>query len=203
MAELLDVYKRQVFANESDTECLIHAYEEYGTDMLSKLRGMFAFVIWDSKNKTMFGARDHFGIKPFYYSEVNNTFVFSSEIKGILEFPGFEKKVNVAALEQYLSFQYSVLPETFFKGVYKLPAAHYILLKDGKMQIERYFDPMMEPKETGDLEQTVSEIEEVVHDTVDAHMIADVEVGSLLSSGCLLYTSSQSPGKNRICFHYD
>lgn len=190
------IEKGHVFANESDTECLIHAYEEYGTDMLSKLRGMFAFVIWDSKNKTMFGARDHFGIKPFYYSEVNNTFVFSSEIKGILEFPGFEKKVNVVALEQYLSFQYSVLPETFFKGVYKLPAAHYILLKDGKMQIERYFDPMMEPKETGDLEQTVSEIEEVVHDTVDAHMIADVEVGSLLSSGVdSSYVVSEFPGE--------
>lgn len=190
------IEKGHVFANESDTECLIHAYEEYGTDMLSKLRGMFAFVIWDSKNKTMFGARDHFGIKPFYYSEVNNTFVFSSEIKAILEFPGFEKEVNLEALEQYLSFQYSVLPECFFKGVYKLPAAHYILLKDGKMQIERYFDPMMEPKETGDLEETVSEIEEVVHDTVDAHMIADVEVGSLLSSGVdSSYVVSEFPGE--------
>lgn len=190
------IEKGHIFANDSDTECLIHAYEEYGTEMLSKLRGMFAFVIWDSKNKTMFGARDHFGIKPFYYSQVNGTFVFSSEIKAILEFPGFQKEVNTAALEQYLSFQYSVLPECFFKGVYKLPAGHYMILRDGKLEIERYFDPMMEPKTEGDLEKTVSEIEEVVHNTVDAHMIADVEVGSLLSSGVdSSYVVSEFPGE--------
>ena len=88
------IEKGHIFANDSDTECLIHAYEEYGTEMVQKLRGMFAFVIWDSKNKTAFCARDHFGIKPFYYANVNNTLVFSSEIKAILEFPGFKKEVN-------------------------------------------------------------------------------------------------------------
>lgn len=189
------IEKGHVFANDSDTECLIHAYEEYGTEMVQKLRGMFAFVIWDSKNKTAFCARDHFGIKPFYYANVNNTLVFSSEIKAILEFPGFKKEVNTDALEQYLSFQYSVLPECFFKGVYKLPAGHFMVLKNGEIQIERYFDPMMEPKESGDLEETVSKIEDVVHNTVDAHMIADVEVGSLLSSGVdSSYVVSEFPG---------
>ena len=189
------IEKGHVFANDSDTECLIHAYEEYGTEMVQKLRGMFAFVIWDSKNKTAFCARDHFGIKPFYYANVNNTLVFSSEIKAILEFPGFKKEVNTDALEQYLSFQYSVLPECFFKGVYKLPAGHFMVLKNGEIQIERYFDPMMEPKESGDLEKTVSKIEDVVHNTVDAHMIADVEVGSLLSSGVdSSYVVSEFPG---------
>lgn len=189
------IEKGHVFANDSDTECLIHAYEEYGTEMVQKLRGMFAFVIWDSKNKTAFCARDHFGIKPFYYANVNNTLVFSSEIKAILEFPGFKKEVNTDALEQYLSFQYSVLPECFFKGVYKLPAGHFMVLKNGEIQIERYFDPMMEPKKSGDLEETVSKIEDVVHNTVDAHMIADVEVGSLLSSGVdSSYVVSEFPG---------
>ena len=189
------IEKGHIFANDSDTECLIHAYEEYGTEMVQKLRGMFAFVIWDSKNKTAFCARDHFGIKPFYYANVNNTLVFSSEIKAILEFPGFKKEVNTDALEQYLSFQYSVLPECFFKGVYKLPAGHFMVLKNGEVQIERYFDPMMEPKESGDLEETVSKIEDVVHNTVDAHMIADVEVGSLLSSGVdSSYVVSEFPG---------
>lgn len=189
------IEKGHVFANDSDTECLIHAYEEYGTEMVQKLRGMFAFVIWDSKNKTAFCARDHFGIKPFYYANVNNTLVFSSEIKAILEFPGFKKEVNTDALEQYLSFQYSVLPECFFKGVYKLPAGHFMVLKNGEIQIERYFDPMMEPNESGDLEETVSKIEDVVHNTVDAHMIADVEVGSLLSSGVdSSYVVSEFPG---------
>lgn len=189
------IEKGHVFANDSDTECLIHAYEEYGTEMVQKLRGMFAFVIWDSKNKTAFCARDHFGIKPFYYANVNNTLVFSSEIKAILEFPEFKKEVNTDALEQYLSFQYSVLPECFFKGVYKLPAGHFMVLKNGEIQIERYFDPMMEPKKSGDLEETVSKIEDVVHNTVDAHMIADVEVGSLLSSGVdSSYVVSEFPG---------
>ena len=189
------IAKGHVFANESDTECLVHAYEEYGTDMLSKLRGMFSFVIWDSKNKTAFGARDHFGIKPFYYSQINGSLAFSSEIKAILEFPGFKKEVNEEALEQYLSFQYSVLPECFFKGVYKLPAGHYMIYKNGEMTVKRYFDPMMEPKENGDLEKTVSEIEEIVDNTVNAHMIADVEVGSLLSSGVdSSYVVSEFPG---------
>ncbi len=190
------IKKGHQFSNDSDTECLIHGYEEYGTELFNKLRGMFAFVIWDSRNNTMFGARDHFGIKPFYYANINKNLVFSSEIKAILEYPGFERKVNEEALEQYLSFQYSVLPETFFKGVYKLPAGHYMIYKDGKMEIERYFDPMMEPKADGDLEETVSEIEKVVHNTVDAHMIADVEVGSLLSSGVdSSYVVSEFPGE--------
>lgn len=190
------IEKGHKFSNDSDTECLIHGYEEYGVELLQKLRGMFAFVIWDSKTKTMFGARDHFGIKPFYYSMIENSLVFASETKAILEFPGFEKKVNVQALEQYLSFQYSALPETFFKGIYRLPAGHYMIYKDGKMDIERYFDPMMEPMQKGELEKTVSEIEQVVHDTVDAHMIADVEVGSLLSSGVdSSYVVSEFPGE--------
>ncbi len=188
--------KGHQFANDSDTECLIHGYEEYGVDLLSKLRGMFAFVIWDSKNQTAFGARDHFGIKPFYYAKDEKHLIFASETKAILEFPEFRKELNEAALEQYLSFQYSVLPETFFKGIYRLPAGHYMIYKDGHLTIDRYFDPMMEPKSDGNLSETVSEIEAVVHDTVDAHMIADVEVGSLLSSGVdSSYVVSEFPGE--------
>lgn len=179
-----DLIRRgHTFANDSDTECLIHGYEEYGKEFLTMLRGMFAFVIWDSKTKTLFGARDYFGIKPFYYANVNETFIFGSEIKSILDFPGYEKQVNEQALEQYLSFQYSVLPETFFKGIFKLPSGHYFELKDGNLDIHRYFDPKLKPKHEKTLDETVSDIEKVVHETVDAHMIADVEVGSLLSSG--------------------
>ena len=190
------IAKGHTFANDSDTECLIHGYEEYGTELLGKLRGMFSFVIWDTNKKLMFGARDHFGIKPFYYSLFNDNFIFSSETKAILEFPGFKKEVNEEALEQYLSFQYSVLPETFFKGIYRLPAGHYLIFKDGKLEVQRYFDPMMEPAESGDLEKTVGEIENVVKDTINAHMIADVEVGSLLSSGVdSSYVVSEFPGK--------
>ncbi len=192
------IEKGHEFANNSDTECLIHGYEEYGIDILYKLRGMFAFMIYDSKKKLMFGARDFFGIKPFYYTNTGSNLVFGSEIKSILEFPGIKKEVNEEALEQYMSFQYSVLPETFFKGIYKLPAGHYMIYKDGQLDIHRYFDPAMEPKKTSEvsLEDTIADIEELVHETVDAHMIADVEVGSLLSSGVdSSYVVSEFPGK--------
>ena len=120
--------KGHVFANNADTECLVHGYEEYGTDLLSHLRGMFAFVIWDKQKKEMFGARDFFGIKPFYYAILQGNLVYGSEIKSIIEHPLYEKKVNTQALEQYLTFQYSVLEETFFKDVYKLMPGHFFII---------------------------------------------------------------------------
>ena len=193
------IAKGHIFANNADTEVLVHGYEEYGTELLYRLRGMFAFMIYDMKKKLFFGARDFFGIKPFYYTQTEEgTLVFCSEIKGILQFPGIERKVNEEALEQYLSFQYSVLPETFFKGIYKLPAGHFMIYKDGELNVERYFDPMMEPVRESkiSLEDTVFDIETLVKNSVDAHMIADVEVGSLLSSGVdSSYVVSQFPGK--------
>lgn len=196
-AELIE--KGHVFSNNADTEVLVHGYEEYGTELLYRVRGMFAFMIYDKKKKLCFGARDFFGIKPFYYTKTDEgNLVFCSEIKGILEFPGVKKQVNEEALEQYMSFQYSVLPETFFKGIYKLPAGHYMTYKDGELNVQRYFDPAMEPMKESDisLEDTVQDIERVVHETVDAHMIADVEVGSLLSSGVdSSYVVSEFPGK--------
>ena len=192
------IEKGHIFANNADTEVLVHGYEEYGTELLYRLRGMFAFVIYDMKKKLFFGARDFFGIKPFYYTQTKNgNLVFCSEIKGILEFPGVERKLNEEALEQYMSFQYSVLPETFFKGIYKLPAGHYMIYKDGELNIHRYFDPTMEPSKESEIsiEDTVADIEALVNETVDAHMIADVEVGSLLSSGVdSSYVVSEFPG---------
>ncbi|MDY5577569.1 MAG: asparagine synthase (glutamine-hydrolyzing) [Lachnospiraceae bacterium] len=193
------IEKGHTFANNSDTECLIHGYEEYGVELLHKLRGMFAFVIYDSNKDILFGARDFFGIKPFYYGTApDGNLVFSSEIKSILEYPQMKREMNEAALEQYLSFQYSVLPETFFKGIYRLPAGHYFIYQNGKMDVKRYFDPMMDPvpEDRISLEETVSDIEKIVHETTDAHMIADVEVGSLLSSGVdSSYVVSEFPGK--------
>ncbi len=175
--------KGHVFANNADTEVLLHAYEEYGPDMVKMLRGMFAFVIWDLKTKTLFGARDYFGIKPFYYTKVNGNLVYGSEIKSILEHPEYKKEINPEALENYLTFQYSVLPETFFKGIYKLMPSHYFLFKEGKMKIVRYFEPKFEPNENYTREELVDKIDEVMQDSVKTHMISDVEVGSFLSSG--------------------
>ncbi|HCT65521.1 MAG TPA: asparagine synthase (glutamine-hydrolyzing) [Lachnospiraceae bacterium] len=177
------IEKGHVFKNNSDTECLIHAYEEYGKGMLKYLRGMFAFVIWDAKNETLFGARDFFGIKPFYYAEVDGNLIFASEIKSILEYPGFKKQVNKEALESYLTFQYSVLPETFFKGVYKLMPSHCITYKNGVTDIERYWEPKFEADEAKNFDEFVDEIDSAMQDSIKKHKISDVEVGSFLSSG--------------------
>ena len=177
------IAKGHVMGSHADTEVLLHGYEEYGEDLLPKLRGMFAFVIWDSKTKTLFGARDFFGIKPFYYSIQNGNLVYGSEIKSILEYPSFKREVNKEALENYLTFQYSVLPETFFKGVFKLPPAHCFTFKDGKMDIKRYWEPVFEPDHTKSLEQFVDDIDNAMQDSIKKHKISDVEVGSFLSSG--------------------
>lgn len=177
------IEKGHVFSNNADTECLIHAYEEYGKDMLTKLRGMFAFVIWDSKNEVLFGARDYFGIKPLYYAKINGSLVYGSEIKSILEYPGFERKVNNEALENYLTFQYSVLPETFFKGIFKLMPSHCFTWKNGKLDIERYWEPEFEAEENKTFDEFVEEIDTAMQSSIKRHKISDVEVGSFLSSG--------------------
>lgn len=180
-AELIE--KGYKFNNNSDTETLIHGYTEYGTKLVEHLRGMYAFMIWDKKKKLAFGARDHFGIKPFYYALIDDTLVFASEIKSILEYPGYKKAINRAALQAYLTFQYSVLPETFFKGIYKLMPGHTITFAEGKIAINRYFEPTFEPEKGLTLSEWVDRIDEATKDSVEHHMISDVEVASLLSSG--------------------
>ena len=172
-----------IFTTKTDSEVLLHGFEEYGTDLLNKLRGMFAFIIWDKNTKTLFGARDFFGIKPFYYAEMQGTLLFGSEIKSFVEHPHFKKELNERALESYLSFQYSPGNETFFKGVYKLPPAHYFFYKDGKMKTARYWSPEFNAEEDKSLDYWVDAIEKTFDDSIEAHKIADVEVGSFLSSG--------------------
>lgn len=171
------------FKTNTDSEVLLHGYEEYGEKLLNKLRGMFAFVIWDTVKKELFGARDFFGIKPMYYAEMNGTFMFGSEIKAFLVHPDFKKELNETALENYLTFQYSPTAETFFKGVYKLLPAHYFKYADGKLEIKRYWDVKFDPDENPDLDTWVNKISDVFENSVEAHKISDVEVGSFLSSG--------------------
>lgn len=171
------------FKTQTDSEVLIYGYREYGEELLHKLRGMFAFIIWDKKNKTLFGARDFFGIKPLYYAQMGETFMFGSEIKSFLSHPDFKKELNTSALESYLSFQYSPCAETFFKGVYKLPPAHCFTYHDGKMDIKRYWEVKFDADEKPDLDEWVGRISDTFHDSVKVHKIADVEVGSFLSSG--------------------
>ena len=175
--------KGHIFSSKSDTEVILHGFEEYGKDILKKLRGMFAFVIWDIKEKSLFAARDMFGIKPFYYYPLDKGMIYASEIKAILKHPAVSKEVNLRALEEYMSFQYSVLPETFFKGIFKLMPGHYMTIKEGKMTVLRYFDPMLCPKEDKSFEEFANDIEKTVKESIKYHMVSDVEVASLLSSG--------------------
>lgn len=172
-----------VFETHVDSEVLLHGYEQWGKDLLNKLRGMFAFVIWDKNKKELFGARDFFGIKPMYYANMNGTFMYGSEIKSFLHHPDFKKELNETALENYLTFQYSPCAETFFKGVFKLLPAHYFIYKDGKLTTERYWDINFNADEKPDLDEWVERISETFKNSVEAHKIADVEVGSFLSSG--------------------
>lgn len=171
------------FANHSDSETLLHGYESWGKGLVQKIRGMFGFGIWDDREKRFFAARDFFGIKPFFYTMIDGAFVFASEIKCLLQYPGFKKEVNQEVLEQYLSFQYSPLEETFFKGVYRLMPGHFLTWEDGKINIERYFDPMLTPKNMGTDEEIIDRIDKTMDKSVKRHMIADVEVGAFLSGG--------------------
>ncbi len=175
--------KGHKFYTDTDSEVLIHGFEEWQEGLLDKLRGMFGFAIYNTKDKSVFIARDFFGIKPMHYTTVGDNFIYASEIKSILEFPTFEKKFNMAALDTYLSYQYCVPPETFFEGVYCLLPGHYLWYKDGKIETTRYFDPKFEPDESITEEEAINKIEEVFENSVNAHKIADVEVGCFLSSG--------------------
>ena len=147
---------------------------------------MYAFVIWDKKKNRLFGARDIFGIKPFYYSEAEDGsgLMFGSEIKSFLAHPKFHKAVNHNALRPYLTLQFSATDETFFEGVYKLPAAHCFTydLATHTMNVRRYWDCDFSEIDKP-FEEYVDELDEVVHESVSAHRIADVKVGSFLSGG--------------------
>lgn len=172
-----------IFKTKTDSEVLLHGYEEWGKDVLSKLRGMFSFVIWDKVNQELFGARDFFGIKPLYYAKMGDTFMFGSEIKSFLAHPSFKKELNETALENYLTFQYSPTSETFFKNVFKLLPAHCFTYKNGNLSIERYWEIKFDADNNPDLDSWVNKISDTFKDSVEAHKIADVEVGSFLSSG--------------------
>lgn len=172
------------FATHSDTEVLLVAYLAWGEAALPRLRGMFAFAIWDKKTHELFCARDFFGIKPFYYTEQHGSFIFASEIKCILEHPAYTRELNEEALEQYLCFQFSALDETFFKGIFKLPQGHCLTVRaDGTCDIKRWWRPSFAPDHAHSEAETVQAIDETMRESVRYHNVADVEVGSFLSSG--------------------
>lgn len=175
--------KGHKFYTDTDSEVLVHGFEEWKEDLLLKLRGMFGFAIYNTVDKSIFIARDFFGIKPMHYTKIGDDFVYASEIKSILEHPNFVKKFNTKALDTYLSYQYAVPPETFFEGVYCLMPGHYLWYRDGEIETTRYWEPRFLPQEDMTEEEAVDKIEKVFENSVNAHKIADVEVGCFLSSG--------------------
>ena len=177
------INKGHKFTTETDTEVLLHGYEEYTEELLPMLRGMFTFVIYDINTHELFGARDFYGIKPLYYYLDKKEFMFGSEIKSFLAHPNFKKELNRDMLEDYLTFQYSVGENTFFKNVYKLRPGHYFTYKDGKLDIKKYYSIEFEPNKDKTEEEWKEEIKSLLEDSIKAHKIADVEVGSFLSSG--------------------
>lgn len=172
----------RTFLTNSDTEVILQGYQQFGPEFTKRLRGMFAFVIWDKEKQELYGARDPFGIKPFYYAQMGDTFFFGSELKSFLPHPDFKKELNTEALKFYLTFQYSALDESFLKGVFRLLPGHQLFYRNGTVEVSAYHTFSFEPEDMP-LEQRAEQIRQVVTESVDAHQISDVEVGAFLSGG--------------------
>lgn len=172
-----------VFTTKTDSETILHGYEEYGKKILDRLRGMFAFIIWNKNTKELFGARDIFGIKPFYYYKKGKEFMFGSEIKSFLSHPNFEKELDEDMIPLYLSYEYSPDERTIFKNAFKLPGAHCFTYKNGELKVERYYKIEYKIEDDKSLEYWEDAITKEFTESVSMHQIADVEVGCFLSSG--------------------
>ena len=183
------------FATQTDTEVLVHGYEEWGTDLTKKIRGMYGFAIWDQAKQQLYLARDKWGIKPVYYYRTETGLLFASEIKAFLDHPEFEKKFNETILASYLCFNSTPTEETFFQGVFRLEPGHQMICKyeDGEgnpdaqthlsCRIEKFFELDLEEAAEYQPEETAEKIGEAMENSVKAHGFADVEVGGFLSSG--------------------
>ena len=176
--------KGHTFKTQTDTEVIVHLYEELGPKCLERLRGMFAFAIWDEKSNTLFLARDRVGIKPVYYCLTDSSLVFASEIKAILADPAVDRAISPEVIDRFLTFGYLPGEETLFKGILKLPPGCYLLAKDGRAEIRQYWDlSFSKPGESPSRKEAERRLIDLLAETVQQHMIADVPVGILLSGG--------------------
>src|SRR4029077_10064817 len=172
------------FRSMTDTEVVIHLYEEYGVDCLSRLNGMFAFAIWDSRRRRLFLARDRVGIKPLYYCQTQDALYFASELKSIIVDPAVPREIDLAAVRQFLSFYYVPGEMTLFQSIKKLLPGCYLISENGKTEIKQYWDlRFTEERWAKSFGEVVEELRELLASTVRDHMIADVPVGVLLSGG--------------------
>ncbi len=179
------IARGHTYRTHSDTESVVHLYEEYGSDCVDHLRGMFAFAIWDKPRHMIFAARDRLGIKPFYYCQRDGAFVFGSEIKALLAYPGIRPEFNTGVLPEYLAFGYVSSEETLFSGVRKLPAGHTLRLgENGEIAIRRYWDlSVADDSEPRPRSYYVNRYRELLEDAVSSHLMSDVPLGVFLSGG--------------------
>ena len=176
--------KGHQFRTRTDTEVIVHLYEELGVDCLQKLRGMFGFALWDGRSQTLLLARDRVGIKPLYYHLTDRSLVFASEIKAILADPSVDRQIAPEIIDRFLTFLYVPGEETLLKGIRKLAPGHYLLAKDGKASVHQYWDLDFAEGSSGiSVRRAEEELVDLLAETVRLHMIADVPVGVLLSGG--------------------
>ncbi|WP_134687185.1 asparagine synthase (glutamine-hydrolyzing) [Brevibacillus migulae] len=175
--------KGHVFHTDSDIETILHLYEEVGFDAPKHLRGMFGFTIWDGRRKLLFGARDHFGIKPLYYTETPDSIAVGSEIKSLLELPGVPREVNETGFYHYLTFQYVPDPQTMYKGIYRVPPAHFFIIEDDRIRLEKYWNVEFKPDESKPFSHFVEGTRAIMLESVDKHRVSEVPRGAFLSSG--------------------
>jgi asparagine synthase (glutamine-hydrolysing) len=190
------------FATHTDTEVVVHLYEEYGPDCVKNLRGMFAFAIWDERAQRLFMARDALGQKPLYYAQPNGDFLFGSEIKSLLRSGQITPRLDARAMNHFISLRYIPREMTLFEGVSKLPAGHTLTYENGKVTIKQYWDLEYEPKLQGSEEEITAELRRLLLDTVSCHMLSDVPLGAFLSGGidsslvtAMMCTLSDTPVK--------
>lgn len=191
-----------VFTTNSDTETILHAYEEWGEDCIGKLRGMFAFCIWDARNGILLLARDRVGEKPVFYTKTNGTFIFSSEMKSILEYPGVRRRIDEEALASYFMFSYIPAPLTIFSGIYKLLPGHYLVLRNGAIRVSQYWDIVFAPDRSKTEKDYIRGFMEILDDAVRARLMSEVPLGAFLSGGidsstvvALMSGASETPVK--------
>lgn len=176
-------HKGHVFKSESDTEVIVHMYEEYGIDLLSRLCGMYAIGIVDLNSRSLYLARDHFGIKPLYYAKSSDRLVFASEIKSILKSDGVTRPMNMQAVWDYFTFQYVPGEHTIFSGIEKLAPGHYLRYREGSLSLHRYWAPEYHPDRTKPLSYFVEGVRHHLEASVQRHLQGSVPVGSFLSGG--------------------
>lgn len=177
--------KGHIFYTQTDTEVIVHLYEEYGSDCVSRLNGMFAFAVWQANEEKLFLARDRLGVKPLYYANSDGYFLFASEIKAILKFPGIKREIDLFALSEYLTFEYIPSPNSIFKNIKKLPPAHTLIHKDGNTIIQKYWEIRIDRdrKVHGNIDEAIHQLSDLLKDAVKIRLISDVPKGVFLSGG--------------------